>query len=133
MKLNETIPQKPEFNLNGKTYKLNLLTLDDISYFEEKYGSIENLINIISAEGKYKEKCEIIFSQLEDKKDFLAKEIEEINRDGEEIKRTMKGPECFLKSILLKDIYEPLNAFLKAIELSSPQNNDKKKQVKAKK
>jgi hypothetical protein len=129
MTLNELIPSTPSFKLNGKTYTLRLLNLEDIAYFEERYGSIQKLIEILGKDGDYKNKCEIIYSQLIEKEDFMETEIDEINRLGKKEKRMLTGAEMFLRSIGLKHLYEPINAFLDAVSKSTPlpREDDKKK------
>ena len=133
MKISETIPQLPTFKLNSKEYTLKLLNMDDFSYFEEKYGSLESLIEHLTADGKFKSKCEIIYSQLVEKEDFPEKEVEEFDRMGKKQKFVKSGPVVFMENISLLTISEPIGAFLKAVELSTPKPTGevgKKKQPK---
>jgi hypothetical protein len=120
-KLNQVLPKKPEFKLNGKTYKIRLLNLNDIAYFEDKYNGIEGLMKIFVSEGNYKEKFSIIYAQLDDKSDFLTQEVEEIDREGNKKTITISGSEMFFRALDLVNISEPLNAFMAAFTASMPE------------
>ena len=131
--LKDLLPKEPTFKINGKDYAIKLLTLDDIAYYEDNYGSLAEMLAIFSSEGKYKEKYEIIYAQLKDKSDFIEKEIEEINRVGKKEKRILTGPEVFYRSLNLSDITNPVNAFIEAINLSTPKLNKDQQEIVKKK
>ena len=132
-KLEDVIPSKPEFKIGNKVYRINLFSLDDVVYYEKKYGSLEEMANMMS-EGTYLEKFTLVYEQMEDRSDFQAEEIEETDRStGKVSTRVISGPEKLLKALSLKNVLDPINALTLALNQSMPELTEEQKEIAKKK
>lgn len=100
--LEEVLPVKAEFHLEqmNKTYELRRITLEDKVYFEDKFGK-KSMLLAFDIPIQWAIISQIVFRLLkeEDKKDFIAKEIYEIDEDGIDKKVTIGGHKLFLSKI----------------------------------
>lgn len=123
MSLSEIIPKPAEFSLRstGETYTVRPFSIDDSEWIKSKY-TVEELEHILQ-EWRMSDIVKITYHQLifEDKKKFLAEEIEEVNDDGELIKRKLTGVEKFMRAIQGPDEeYQIYNALMEARGMSLP-------------
>jgi hypothetical protein len=107
MSLKDKISQNVKFKLNNKDYELRVLTISDMAYYEDKYGDINKIMEILNENGKYKDKYSIVYNQLVDKSDF-------------------KTQENFFESIKTSESNAPIEALVKVIILSMPPQDKKK-------
>ena len=129
-KLSELLPKEPEFQLDDKTYRFKLLSVDDCAYYEEKYGSMNDMLKILSSGSMsdLPKKYEIIYAQLEDKTDFASKDIKELDRDGNLVEKRLSGSEVFRKAIPMKLAAIPIAVFMTAFNKSMPELTDEQRE-----
>lgn len=122
MELEDFFSEGKSFKLKstGKTYELRLPNLSDGAFIKSTYG---DAIGFQSAlEGMdWPLIILFIYRLLNDKSDFLAEDIEEINDTGEKVTRRVTGPEKLLKSISGQaEGLKILSALTQAIAESNP-------------
>lgn len=100
MRIEDVIPQRPEFILSssGKTYELRLPSIEDRIWFRQRFKEAEVKAafdtrdwNVLSV---------IVMRLLKDRSDFAARDIEEIDEEGEKRKVRLSGSEILRRSIL---------------------------------
>lgn len=126
LSLEDLLPQEPEFTLKatGKAYRLRLINLEDQVWIKKTFGTDAQL-KAVFEELQWEHLSRIIFRQLEDKSDFLARDVEEINDDGEKITQRLTGPYLLMKSVSgMDEAFSMLAALNKAMALSSPVVED---------
>jgi hypothetical protein len=141
IKIEELVPEDATFTLKktGKTYRLRAITVSDEIWITRTFGE---RIESIFKEVKMEDVCKVIFHQLEkdDKEDFLAKDVDIINEEGERLKVKIGGAE--LLSALISGHSEKLHLFeallttmglsrpiRDKIEGSEPQETEKKTEL----
>lgn len=123
IELEDLIPATGEFTLQAtqdQIHKLRPITLQDQVWINDKFGDGNALQKILEGT-KLKELCQLIYHQLVDKTPFTAKNVEEINDEGDSVRRKVTGPELLAQAIVSKT--EQINvykALLKTIGVSEP-------------
>lgn len=113
------IPQNAKLEIKGKEYILRKMTLADEAWLQDTFGG--DALEKIFSEIKLSELCRILYRVLDDKKDFLAKDVEEVNDDGELVKRRLKGHEVLMQSLEGKQVQiDIVEAILQTIGISRP-------------
>lgn len=120
MKLEDLLPQSPEFKLSstGKVYALRLPNLNDRSAFAEWFG--DKMQSIFDA-WHWRSLCKIVYRLLIDKSDFLARKERSIDDDGIEVEQMVYGPELLHKAISnTEEAGEVFKALMSAFSKSDP-------------
>jgi len=94
--LKDLNPEEASFEIKGKTYTFRKLSLRDKAWYQRNFGKdATNIFNENNPDVETMLKC--VFYQLnnESKAHFLAKDIEEIDPNGEPIKRRKYAWEFF--------------------------------------
>lgn len=120
MKLEEIIPKRTELKLSSskKVYHLRPVSLEDEIWMHEQYG--DELQKIIG-EMRTKEVCRIAYRLLEEKEDFLEKNVTLVDERGKKVTEKRGGIELLYCMMLgLDDKMAVLRALLAAIGISRP-------------
>lgn len=117
--LEDILPEKPEFTLAGQTYTLRAPTAHDRVWMKQ-FGD-ENSISAIFQNRSWDQIGKIVYRLLDQKECFQAVTMEEIDDNGESVKRRYTGPELLLMAIqTIDDERVILGALTKAFALSNP-------------
>lgn len=114
--LEDICPANSEVELNGKVYKLRKVNLEDEAWLKGQ-GDVQNAF--------LKEDMDFLakftFRLLVDKSDFLPKEIEDYDDDGNPLKKTLTGPTRVLQSLSgPSQKYELMKSLCVCIGVSRP-------------
>jgi hypothetical protein len=97
MKLEDVIPERPEFTLSstGKTYVLRHPSIEDRVWLKRKFPN-QAAMQAAFESRDWEVLSIIVMLLLVDRSDFAARDItEDVGVDGEPIKRRLSGPEAF--------------------------------------
>ena len=101
MKLEQIIPQEASFSLRstGEEYTLRPFSLSDTAWLNSRYKDKE--FEKVMEDMNMTEIVKIVYHQLklEDKKKFLAMEVEEVSDEGELITKKYTGPERLMQEV----------------------------------
>lgn len=123
MTLDQLIPEKPTFTLSAtkKTYTLKIPTIEDRVKFRRLAGGdaeIQKAFTNLNWELISK----FAYIMLEDKSDFLAGEVEEINDEGFKVKHMVTGPEKLMRVVTtVAEANSIIYAMVAAIVGSDPE------------
>lgn len=122
IQLEDIVPQGASFHLKktDKTYHLNPVMLSDELWMQQTFGAE---LEIILKEVRMKEICRIVFRLMtdEDKQDFLKKEVQFINEEGDSMTKSIGGAELLF--LLVSGFNEKIaifEALLRTIGVSRP-------------
>lgn len=123
MRLEDIKPKQSEFTLSktGKTYVLRPWSLSDQIWMNQTYG--EKVKEIFSKDNiDIVAICRMAFRVMEDKSDFKAEQVTEINEEGEEFTYSVGGYKKLISTIA--NVEEQLHVFgavVECIGLSMPE------------
>lgn len=133
--LKDLIPTEAEIMLDGKTYTLRKINMEDEAWLLQEFGAeLENILKDI----KMNEISRIVYRLIKDKKDFVAREISEIDEQGIEHKKMVGGAALLHSKITgVNEKFAVYRALLTTIGISRPilddlmgEEDQKKNQVK---
>lgn len=120
LSLEEVCPEPAEFTLaaTGKTYRLRKFSLEDNAWMVKKWG---NHLEKVLGGADTVALSQVIFRLLEDKTDFLPREIKDFDDDGNEITVRTTGPEMVRRLIAGKnEAAAAITALTYAFDISKP-------------
>ena len=122
--LGSICPREGKFFLSSrnKEYTLRKVNLDDQVWMKETFKDEEHIQRMMEGmDVDSLSKFAYHQLKLEDKKDFLAADIEDVNDDGELVKRRLKGYEVFRQAASgTEEFINIYKALLHTIGISQP-------------
>ncbi len=120
MKLEDICPEPAEFTLEscGRSYIIRTINIADEQWVKQVYGqAVEDVFN----EQRWPDICRIVYRLLEDKADFVKKEVKLIDEQGNEKTTELGGVDLFRTMISgPKDKNAVIQALVKSFGLSKP-------------
>lgn len=120
MKLDDICPQPAEFKLDscGRSYVIRTINISDEQWVRETYG---DRIQEVFDEQRWPDICRIVYRLLEDKSDFIKKEVRIVDEYGNEELHELGGVDLFRTMVSgHKDKNAVIQALVKSFGLSKP-------------
>lgn len=133
MELIDLKPRPSKFKANGNEYILRAWTVEDQIWLQQEYG--DKVKDIFSSENiDLMAVCRCVFRLIQDKSDFKAEDIKDVDENGEEINYRLGGWKKL--ALKLKTIEEQVSAYtalMDCVGLSMPEIDNIRDSVKKKK
>lgn len=121
MELDKIYPTLPEFTINEKIYHLKLVSVADQVWLSEKLGGMDKVqLMFHPTNPDLGAIIKFSYRLLQEKQDFLAKDVETINDEGETLIRRMSGPEVMMTAMKPHEITGIVEALKESFEKSNP-------------
>lgn len=102
MKLEQLVPKRSSIYLSetDKTYQLRPWTLKDQIWMKEQYGdNAKDMFHLSIQNLEFSVVARMLYRVIEDKSDFIAKEIVDIDEDGNQRKVTLGGYQALINMV----------------------------------
>lgn len=124
MELQDFFPKKPEFLISstGRLYSFRIPNLEDRARFREMLGGSDERIGLVFKNLEWDVIAKLAYRLLEQKEEFPARVVRELNDDGEMVEKLLTGPGVFMRTMQgsIEEAFKMLGALTAALRLGDP-------------